>query len=153
MLINQGGSMPAFKASQEAGYLLKRAQQAIRKKMDASLKPLDLTTPQYSILSQLFEFPGLSNAELARKSFVAAQTMNLVVQGLEKRGLIRRKARENQGRIMTTDLTKEGRKLLAAANERVLAVEKEIFSELKPDEIETLSSLLRKVGENPDSIP
>jgi DNA-binding MarR family transcriptional regulator len=139
--------MPTFKASQEAGYLLKRAQHAFRKKMDAALKPLDLTTPQYSILSQLFEFPGLSNADLARKSFVTAQTMNLIVQGLEGRGLIRRKAGENQGRILTTDLTKEGGRLLEAANERVLAVEKGIFSKLKPAEIETLSSLLRKVSE------
>ena len=58
--------------------------------MDRALVELNLTTPQYSVLSELHEFPGLSNADLARKSFVTPQTMNLIVQNLEARELIGR---------------------------------------------------------------
>jgi DNA-binding MarR family transcriptional regulator len=129
----------------EAGYLLKEVQQDLRKRMDRALTELDLTTPQYSVLTELQEFPGLSNADLARKSFVTPQTMNLIVQKLEARDLVGRSPSSTHGKIMSTEVTSKGEDLLIKANELVLAVQNEIFSRISDDETIALTDILRKL--------
>ena len=68
------------------GYLLKQAASALRSSMDAALRPLDLTVPQYACLELLAQRPGLSNSGLARGAFVTRQSMNVLLQGLERDG-------------------------------------------------------------------
>jgi DNA-binding MarR family transcriptional regulator len=138
--------MLGFSASKELGYLLKKVQHELRRLMDQSLREIDLTTPQYSLLSSLAEFPGISSAELARKCFVTAQTMNLIVQNLESRGLIAREPKPDHGRVLTTALTEEGQTLLKAATLRVLEIEKTLFSNLAEIEQSELSRLLSKIA-------
>jgi DNA-binding MarR family transcriptional regulator len=48
----------------------KRVQAGLRSGMDRALETKGLTTPQYAALSALERESGLSNAELARRSFV-----------------------------------------------------------------------------------
>ncbi|MDX6280130.1 MAG: hypothetical protein QOH03_1201 [Kribbellaceae bacterium] len=105
------------------GYVLKRAATALRTAMDAALRPLDLTVPQYSCLEVLSQQPGLSNAELARAVFVTRQSMNLVLRGLQDRGLITRPTTAPHGRALPTELTPAGRKQLKAASTAVRKVE------------------------------
>ena len=131
--------------TEEVGYLLKEVQQDLRKRMDRALVELNLTTPQYSVLSELHEFPGLSNADLARKSFVTPQTMNLIVQNLEARELMSSSPSEASGKIMTTTVTPLGEDLLNKANELVLEVQKEIFSRISDAENLALTEILRKL--------
>ncbi|MFC3449269.1 MarR family winged helix-turn-helix transcriptional regulator [Amycolatopsis speibonae] len=113
--------------SQSVGYLLKRAATALRVAMDAALRPLDLTVPQYSCLEVLAQRPGLSNAELARAVFVTRQSMNLVLRGLQDRGLVTRPTTAPQGRALPSTLTPAGRALLHAASGLVRAVEKRML--------------------------
>jgi DNA-binding MarR family transcriptional regulator len=106
--------------------------------MDAALRPLDLTVPQYSCLEVLSQQPGLSNAELARAVFVTRQSMNLVLRGLQDRGLITRPTRAPQGRALPSELTPEGRRLLKTASAAVRAVEERMlapFSERRQDRL------------------
>lgn len=131
--------------TEEVGYLLKEVQQDLRKRMDRALVELNLTTPQYSVLSELHEFPGLSNADLARKSFVTPQTMNLIVQKLEARDLVGRSLSTSHGKIMMTDVTSKGEGLLNKANELVLNVQNEIFGRISDSEKTALMGILRKL--------
>jgi DNA-binding MarR family transcriptional regulator len=131
----------------EVGYLLKEVQQDLRKRMDRALTELDLTTSQYSVLSELQEFPGLSNADLARKSFVTPQTMNLIVQKLEVRDLVGRSPSASHGKIMNIEVTSKGEDLLNKANELVLDVQNEIFSRISEDETIALTEILKKLRE------
>ena len=61
------------------GYLLKQAASTLRSSMDAALRPLGLTVPQYACLELLAQRPGLSNSELARGAFVTRQSMNVLL--------------------------------------------------------------------------
>ncbi|EME58702.1 MarR family winged helix-turn-helix transcriptional regulator [Amycolatopsis decaplanina] len=105
------------------GYMLKRAATALRTAMDTALRPLDLTVPQYSCLEVLSQRPGLSNAELARAVFVTRQSMNLVLRGLQDRGLVTRPTTAPQGRALPSTLTPAGRERLRAASGIVRTVE------------------------------
>lgn len=114
------------------GYLLKRAATALRTAMDSALRPLDLTVPQYSCLEVLSQRPGLSNAELARAVFVTRQSMNLVLRGLQDRGLVTRPATAPQGRALPSTLTPAGRAQLRAASGVVRAVEERMLAPFSP---------------------
>lgn len=112
------------------GYVLKQAATALRAAMDAALRPMDLTVPQYACLELLGRRPGLSNAELARAAFVSRQSMNLVLRGLQERGLVTRPPTAPHGRVLPTDLTPAGRRQLKAAGSAVRRVEEQMLSPL-----------------------
>jgi len=133
------------------GYVLKEAASALRGAMDAALRPLGLTVPQYSCLELLGQRPGLSNADLARGAFVTRQSMNVVLQGLEARGLVTRPAEAPHGRQLPTELTAAGHDQLQAASTAVNAVQVRMVAglsaERQQDLLDTLTACARNLTE------
>jgi DNA-binding MarR family transcriptional regulator len=131
------------------GYVLKEAQTALRNALDAVLRPLQLTVSQYSCLELLGQRPGLSNAELARGTFVTRQSMNVVLQGLESRGLVTRPATAPKGRELPAELTDEGRAQLHAASTAVRGIERRMLTGLteaqRRDLLDTLATCVRNL--------
>ena len=62
------------------GYVLKQASVALRAAMDAALRPLHLTVPQYACLELLASDPS----ELAGGAFITRQSKHAVLPGLEE---------------------------------------------------------------------
>lgn len=112
------------------GYELKRVQHALRQAMDEALRETGVTTPQYAAMSVLAEEPGLSNARLARRSFVTPQTMNQILARLEASGLVERRGHPEHGRVLQNFLTREGEGLLEGCDRSVDAVEERMVSGL-----------------------
>ncbi|MEP0315173.1 MULTISPECIES: MarR family transcriptional regulator [Alphaproteobacteria] len=127
---------------QSVGYVLKQVQALLRAAMDEVLRPLDLTVPQYACLEMLGQRPGLSNSELARGAFVTRQSMNLVVRRLQERDLLTRLEEAPRGRVLPTELTKDGQAILSAASISVRAVEKQLFSPLSNEQQSQLREAL-----------
>lgn len=125
------------------GYQLKRVQQALRNRMDEVLRDLGLTTPQYAALSVLADGSGLSGAELARRSFVTAQTMNGILANLEAAGLIERRPHPEHGRVLQAYLTESGERLVSRAHEEVGDIEELMLSDLASEEHHNLLEMLR----------
>ena len=130
------------------GYMLKRAQHALRMSMDELLEPIGLTVPQYNVLSAVQLQPGISNAALARGAFVTAQSMQGIVANLERIGLLRRKPHPTHGRIRQSELTEKGDVMLAKAHKLLIGVEEAMTSGFKKEEVEALGSLLHRCAEN-----
>lgn len=105
------------------GYELKRAQHALRVEMDAALRRVGLTTPQYAALAVLEGESGLSGAELARRCFVTPQTMNGIVVNLENAGLLERRPHLGHGRVLQAYLTEEGEAMVSRAHAPIEAIE------------------------------
>ncbi|MFJ2215099.1 MarR family winged helix-turn-helix transcriptional regulator [Streptomyces sp. NPDC101062] len=114
---------PARDVTEHVGYRLKRASAALRSAMDKALREHDLTVPQYSCLELLDEQPGLSNADLARGTFVTRQSANVVLRGLKDAGLITRADVTDHGRALPVHLTPAGQQRLHVARESVYAIE------------------------------
>jgi DNA-binding MarR family transcriptional regulator len=105
------------------GYLLKEASSALRAAMEEVLRPLGMTVTHYSCLELLAQRPGLSNSELARGAFVTRQSMNVLLQNLERDGYVTRPAEAPVGKVLPTQLTARGRRSLAKATVAVRSVE------------------------------
>lgn len=125
------------------GYLLKQTDSVLRGAMDRALRPLGLTVPQYACLELLAQRPGLSNADLARGAFVSRQSMNVLLRGLERAGLVSRAAAASTGRALPTQLTREGRRQLDGASRAVENVEQSMRINLDTDQQVQLRHLLR----------
>ena len=105
------------------GYLLKQASSALRTAMEEVLRPLGMTITHYSCLELLAQRPGLSNSELARGAFVTRQSMNVLLQALERDGYVTRPSEAPVGKILPTRLTPRGRRSLEKATAAVRSVE------------------------------
>ena len=134
--------------SSRVGYELKRAQHALRLRMDGELRTLGLTTPQYAALSVLREEPGLSGAALARRCFVRPQTMNRVLTNLESSGLVERLPHPEHGRILQARLTGKGEESLSRAHAAVEEVEEQMLSELSEEDRQHLLEALRRCADS-----
>jgi DNA-binding MarR family transcriptional regulator len=126
------------------GYILKRVQHGLRAAMDAALRDLEVTSPQYAVLAFLEQSPGLSGAELARRAFVTPQTMHRIVAHLESAGLVSREPHPEVGRRLDATLTPAGRERLADCHRRVEAVEARLVAGLATAEREQLVTLLER---------
>ena len=130
------------------GYKLKKTQHALRLHMDEALRGLELTTPQYAVLAQLELKPGISNAALARSAFITAQSMHGIVSNLEKRGLVQRKNDTSHGRILCTELTDQGRKIVSQAHDTVYIVESRMLATVSQEHKVLLEKLLLECFNN-----
>jgi DNA-binding MarR family transcriptional regulator len=110
------------------GYLLKEAASALRAAMEDVLRPLGMTITHYSCLELLAQRPGLSNSELARGAFVTRQSMNVLLQNLEREGVVERADAAPVGKALPTRLTAKGQRSLDAASAAVRSVEKRMLS-------------------------
>ena len=116
------------------GYLLKEASSALRTAMEEVLRPLGMTVTHYSCLELLAQRPGLSNSELARGTFVTRQSMNVLLQALERDGSVTRPTEAAVGRVLPAQLTPRGRRSLEKASAAVRSVELRMLAGLSEDE-------------------
>jgi len=86
---------------------------------------------------------GLSNAQLARRSYVTPQSMIEMLGTLESKGLIERSPAPDHGRILRTELTSKGRRLLSRCDEALDRIETEMTRELSPEELRSFEHMLR----------
>jgi DNA-binding MarR family transcriptional regulator len=127
------------------GYLLKEASSALRAAMEEVLRPLGMTVTHYSCLELLAQRPGMSNSELARGAFVTRQSMNVLLQALEREGHVTRPAEALVGKVLPTRLTPRGRRKLAKASAAVRSVEVRMLAGMSESEQSDAFRALRKM--------
>ena len=132
---------------QPLGYLLSRVMNALRVEVTATvLDPLDVAFPQYLCMRVLSKYPGHSNADLARALDVSPQAMNMVVRGLQDRGLVTRPASVPSGRSLPAQLTREGEDLLKRTETGVRAAERKLMANLTDQEQYDFKRILAAMG-------
>jgi DNA-binding MarR family transcriptional regulator len=108
-----------------------------------------MTVTHYSCLELLAQRPGLSNSELARGAFVTRQSMNVLLQALERDGCVTRPARAPVGKVLPTRLTPRGRRSLEKATAAVRSVEVRMLGGMTEDEqsaaFRSLQSMVRSL--------
>jgi DNA-binding MarR family transcriptional regulator len=133
--------VPRVDLDTSIGYALKRTTTALRTAMEASLRSLGLSVPQYSCLEILNARPGISNADLARGVFVTRQAMHQLLGGLQEAGLV---SAGGQGRVQRYSVTPEAQQTTPPAPAPLAAVEEQMLSGLRPSERQRLHSDLER---------
>jgi DNA-binding MarR family transcriptional regulator len=123
-------------------YLIKQVELAVRQQLDEVAGTADLTTTQYTALTVLERHPGMTSAELARNSFVRAQTMAQMVTSLLDRGLVTRDRNSEDRKQYLLFLSDEGKRLVDALRAPVAEIEKRMVETLDTGQKEILHTYL-----------
>ncbi|MEH0573704.1 MarR family transcriptional regulator [Streptomyces sp. B21-108] len=124
--------------------MVKQVELVARSHLDELVKPSGITALQYTALTVLERHDGLSAAQLARDSFVTAQSIADLVRSLEGRGLIRRERNSRNRRELLILLTEEGRGLLERHAGPVRELEERMVRELTAHQEEQFRTALSK---------
>ena len=131
------------------GYLLRQAANAQRRRMDQTLAGLDLTQPQFVVLTMLKAYPGSSNADVARLAMLTPQTVHGIVEILKRQGLLGRQPHPVHGRIQNIELTAAGCDLLDQARARVLVLEAQLKEAMSEEDAAIIRRWLVSVARDP----
>lgn len=127
------------------GYQLRLAQLAVFRDFERAAGGLGVSPGRFGLLALVEANPGASQSRLAHAVGLDRSTMVAVLDRLEDRRLVERRAGPDR-RTNGLWLTRAGRALLAKLKRRVTEHEARIAKRLTPRERETLRELLVRLG-------
>ena len=128
------------------GYLLRQAAHAQRKRMDRVLAPLDLTHPQFLVLTMIRAYPGCSNADIARLTMLTPQTVHAIIAVTLQRKWVARRAHPLHGRVLPLVLSASGENLLDRARRAAMNVDAQLQRPLSAEALTTVRQWLISVA-------
>jgi MarR family 2-MHQ and catechol resistance regulon transcriptional repressor len=125
---------------------LVRAAESVTSRIHRHLIEAGLTVSQFGVLEALFHVGPLSQVEIAKKVLKSTGNITMVIDNLEKSGLVKRERQKDDRRYYIVQLTDAGRKLIGSIFPRHAAKIIEEMRVLSSAEQETLGNLCRKLG-------
>jgi DNA-binding MarR family transcriptional regulator len=124
-------------------YLVKQVELAVRSRLEQVTRQAGLSVTQYTALTVLERRPGLTSAELAKNSFVRAQSMSTVTTELVDGRLVSRSPDPAHHRRQLLTVTARGRELLLQLRPAVAEIEVQMVQGFGAEEVDRFRSALR----------
>ena len=125
---------------------LTRATESLQARLIQRGTQGDLTPSQFGILETLYHLGPMCQNELGHKILKSSGNITMVIDNLEKHGLVRRQAHPDDRRMVLVSLTDAGSSLIAEIFPKHLKSILEEMAVLEPAELEALGALCRKLG-------
>ncbi|HJV64875.1 MAG TPA: MarR family transcriptional regulator [Geomonas sp.] len=125
---------------------LMRAAESVTGRTSRVMAAANLTLSQFGVLEALYHKGPLCQRDIAAKILKSTGNMTLVIDNLEKSGLVRRVRDNEDRRFLTIHLTTAGTDLIAKVFADVEAAIVAEMSTLTEEEQETLGDLCKKLG-------
>jgi DNA-binding MarR family transcriptional regulator len=142
--------MSDFNLDDSYGYLINLAAQRLRYDLHQTFQArgLDITPEQWAVLNRLWEQDGLSQVELAERTFKDKPGTTRILNLLEQKGVVIRRRDTEDGRVLHVFLTKAGRDL----KEKLIPCAQEVLvksgQNLSKEELSQFKRTLQKILEN-----
>lgn len=130
--------------TEHLGYLTRRAQIWIFQDFMRALAPLKIRPAQYSVLTVINANPGLRQIALAHALGIERARLVHLLDGLERRGFVKRSTSATDRRSHALYLTPTGRTAFAKIRAAALGHENSIAQKLGLKERKQLLQLLRR---------
>jgi MarR family transcriptional regulator, 2-MHQ and catechol-resistance regulon repressor len=125
---------------------LMRAAESVTSRTSRVMAAAGLTISQFSVLEALYHKGPLCQRDIAAKILKSTGNITLVIDNLEKSGVVRRERDNEDRRFLTVHLTEKGSAVIASVFTDVeTAIVAEMVS-LSDDEQEMLGKLCKKLG-------
>jgi MarR family 2-MHQ and catechol resistance regulon transcriptional repressor len=105
-----------------------------------------LTVSQFGVLESLYHLGSMPVCDIGAKLLKSSGNMTLVIDNLEKGGLVERERDQDDRRVVMVSLTPQGRELIERIFPMHVAAIVEEMGILNADEQGTLGRLCRKLG-------
>jgi MarR family transcriptional regulator, 2-MHQ and catechol-resistance regulon repressor len=140
-----GGLTPQAQAL-KLWVVLSRAREAIVQHLQEDVARHDLTLMEFGILEVLLHKGPMLLGEVQRRILVSSGGVTYLVDRLERKGLVERRACSEDRRARYAALTKQGEALISSIFPEHAARVEELLSALTLEEQQTAHHLLRKLG-------
>ena len=143
--------MSKFKLDDSYGYLINLAAQRLKYELHQCFQArgYDITPEQWAVLNRLWEQDGLSQVDLAERTFKDKPGTTRILHLLEKKGVIVRRLDESDRRVFRVFLTKKGRdlkkKLIPCAQEVLAKSDRNLTKDEIAQFKQTLKRMLRNL--------
>jgi MarR family transcriptional regulator, 2-MHQ and catechol-resistance regulon repressor len=125
---------------------LMRAAESVTTRTNRAMATAGLTISQFGVLEALLHKGPLCQRDIGAKILKSSGNMTMVIDNLEKRGLVRRERDIQDRRYFTVYLTEEGQALIEEVFPQVMSGIVEEMSVLEQTEQEELGRLCRILG-------
>lgn len=134
------------KKTLDAFIKLTRASESVNGRLTRYLSEANLTTSQFGALEALLHLGPLNQKELGQKLLKSGGNITLVIDNLEKNGLVKRSVNPNDRRAVIINLTKKGKSYIEEYFPQHLQRIMDEFSVLSSEEKKSLANICRKLG-------
>ncbi|MDW4500052.1 MarR family transcriptional regulator [Sulfitobacter sp. D35] len=128
------------------GYAMKRAYMRVQDAVSARLSEMGLRIGTFSALGVVATNPGISQSRLSEILQIKRSGIVVVVDELERVGVLERSAVPGDRRMYALSVTPGGHRLWRKAEAAVRVTEAELFATLDAGETEILRHLLAKAA-------
>lgn len=125
---------------------LMRAAESVTARTSRQMAAAELTVSQFGVLEALLHKGALCQRDIAAKILKSTGNITMVIDNLEKRGLVRRERVANDRRFLTIHLTASGKELVTTVFSQVAAAIVAEMSILTAAEQDELGRVCRIVG-------
>ena len=130
------------------GYLIGDVSRMIRTVYDRRVEPLGLTRAQWRVMTRLHRLESCTQTELATALEVEKPTLGKLIERLEVKGWVDRRADPNDARSKRLYLTPAARPVLADMHKEAEDVVAGIFAGLDGEEAARLHAMLDHIKRN-----
>lgn len=130
------------------GYLIGDVSRMIRTVYDRRVEPLGLTRAQWRVMTRLNRLESCTQTELATELEIEKPTLGKLIERLEAKGWVERRADENDARSKRLFLTAAALPLLAEMSDRADEVIEGVFTGIGADESAQLRETLTRIKDN-----
>lgn len=143
---NKFKGTPAQERALSTYVKLERAASAAFAYARVGLGGKGLTLSQFAVLEALYHVGPQCLGELARRILTSSGNLTLVIDNLQKRGLVKREQPGKDKRFVLASITPAGEKLIANIFPEHARRITEVMARLEPNEQDQLGDLCRKLG-------
>jgi DNA-binding MarR family transcriptional regulator len=121
------------------GFILNHAGRRLTQLLNSHFQPYDMTTEQWVVLNRLADEDGITQKLLAVRAEKDQTNITRILDQLERKGFVERRANETDRRSFLTFITKQGKDL----NDVLTPIEQKVIDSVLSGFTEEQTSILR----------
>lgn len=140
-----GGDNMVFRLADSLGFQLNKTNTKLKQELGQQLRPYDITPEQWATLNCLWECEGITPKDIADRICKDKPNTNRILEKLEAKALIERRAHPDDKRAYQVFLTEEGRALRLVLIPLVEALLSRVLEGLTQEQIAVMKQCLAHV--------
>ncbi|ADG92929.1 transcriptional regulator, MarR family [Arcobacter nitrofigilis DSM 7299] len=138
----------SFEIDNAFGVLVANIRNLLKNRLEKDLQEYCISPAESIIIRRLCEKDNLTQRELAKDTYFKQSSLTLLIDRLEKKGMVERRAKKNDRRAYLICITNEGKKLEQILKDASRKVEEEALKGVDKETEEQLIQILKNIHSN-----
>ncbi|RXJ81957.1 MarR family winged helix-turn-helix transcriptional regulator [Arcobacter sp. F2176] len=138
----------SFEIDNAFGVLVANIRNLLKNRLEKDLQEYGISPSESIIIRRLCEKDNLTQRELAKDTYFKQSSLTLLIDKLEKKGMVERRAKKNDRRAYLICITNEGKKLEQILKDASKKVEEEALKGIDKEKEALLIKTLKNIHSN-----